>query len=149
MNIDSVNKWLTLAANVGVIAGIVFLGLEIQQNSEALQAGSRQGLLEADIVVLDNYMDYPQIYPYANHENLTGDDAIRIQVLFITMLRIREFAWLQYNNGFLDEQTFTAYLEPLRVVFNSDVGREYLLGGTFGGDPEFKEYVVEYMGLRE
>ena len=149
MNLDSVNRWLTLGANLGVLAGIVFLGLEIQQNSVALMAGSRQGLLEADLGVLDNLMDYPQLYDPANSGNLTGDEAIRREVLYVSMLRIREFAWNQYNNGLLDEQTFRAYLEPLRFVFNSDVGREFLLGGTFSGDPDFDEYVIDYMGLRE
>ena len=146
---DSVNKWLTLGANIGVLAGIIFLGLEIQQNSEALQAGSRQDLLEADIGVLDNLMDYPQLYNPSNYENLTVDDAIRREVYFVTMLRIREFAWMQYNNGVLDEQAFTTYLEPLRFVFNSDLAHEFLLGGTFAGDPKFEEYVIEYLGLRE
>jgi hypothetical protein len=38
---DSVNKWLTLAANVGVIAGIIFLGIEVKQNNEEIAAQSR------------------------------------------------------------------------------------------------------------
>ena len=63
------------------------------------------------------------------------------------MLRIREFAWLQYNNGVLDEQTFLAYLEPLKFVFNSDTGRQFLISRRFSGDPEFMDYVIDYMGL--
>jgi hypothetical protein len=34
MDSERVNKWLTLGANIGVIVGIVFLALEIRQNSE-------------------------------------------------------------------------------------------------------------------
>ncbi len=33
MKIENFNRWLTLGANVGVLAGIIFLALEIQQNS--------------------------------------------------------------------------------------------------------------------
>lgn len=33
MKIQKLNNWLTLLANVGVIAGIVFLGIEVQQSS--------------------------------------------------------------------------------------------------------------------
>lgn len=33
MNTDSVNKWLTLAANIGVLAGIIFLSIEIRQTN--------------------------------------------------------------------------------------------------------------------
>jgi len=37
LKLKNLNEWLTLAANVGVLAGIVFLGLEIQQNTKAIE----------------------------------------------------------------------------------------------------------------
>ncbi len=37
MNLDSTNRWLTLAANIGVMAGIIFLAFELQQNTVATQ----------------------------------------------------------------------------------------------------------------
>jgi len=42
MSIDRINQWLTLLANFGVIGGLVFLGLEIQQNTTAVQASAIQ-----------------------------------------------------------------------------------------------------------
>jgi len=36
MNSDGLNQWLTLAANFGVLVGIVFLALEIRQNTDHL-----------------------------------------------------------------------------------------------------------------
>jgi|MEHZ01.5.fsa_nt_MEHZ011436741.1_11 hypothetical protein len=42
MNMDSLNKWLTLAANIGVIAGIVFLGIEIRNNNTLAKVASTQ-----------------------------------------------------------------------------------------------------------
>jgi len=42
MNLDNANQWLTLLANLGVIAGIIFLGLEIQQNTRTMQATAIQ-----------------------------------------------------------------------------------------------------------
>ena len=35
MNVDRLNKWLTLLANVGVVAGIVFLAMEIRSSTES------------------------------------------------------------------------------------------------------------------
>ena len=42
MDTDRLNRWLTLLANVAVVAGIIFLGFELRQNNELLQfeAGS-------------------------------------------------------------------------------------------------------------
>lgn len=36
MNMDKLNQWLTLVANVGVVVGIVFLAFEIRHNSNEL-----------------------------------------------------------------------------------------------------------------
>jgi len=46
MNIEKINHWITLAANLGVVAGVVFLALEIQQNNELLVQDSRYSMLE-------------------------------------------------------------------------------------------------------
>ena len=42
MKLDRLNALLTLAANLGVIGGIIFLGLEIQQNTRIIQAAAIQ-----------------------------------------------------------------------------------------------------------
>ena len=41
MKLDQINRWLSLLANVGVIAGIVFLAIEIRQNNENLTVQTR------------------------------------------------------------------------------------------------------------
>ena len=46
MNIEKTNQWLSLIANVGVVAGVVFLAFEIQQNNELLIQESRYSMLE-------------------------------------------------------------------------------------------------------
>ena len=45
MKLDNVNKWLTLVANFGVVAWIIFLAIEVRQNQE---------LLERDHALLDH-----------------------------------------------------------------------------------------------
>lgn len=47
MNTDSLNKWLTLAANLGVIAGIAFLAIEISQNTQSLDETRKLSAAEA------------------------------------------------------------------------------------------------------
>ena len=51
MNPSKLNEWLTLIANVGVLLGIVFLALEMRQNTNMMQAQIRQGITE-------NTLDY-------------------------------------------------------------------------------------------
>ena len=46
MDADRLNRWLTLGANVGVIAGIIFLGFELRQNNQLLVEQARYSMLE-------------------------------------------------------------------------------------------------------
>jgi ATP phosphoribosyltransferase regulatory subunit HisZ len=46
MNMEKLNHWLTLVANFGVIAGVVFLAYELRQNNELLEQGSRYSMLQ-------------------------------------------------------------------------------------------------------
>lgn len=130
-----------------IVASLLFVGFQIQQNSEAQLAGSRQNLLEADLSVLDNLIDHPNLYNPANADSLEGDEINRRDAYWVSILRIREFAWQQYKNDFLDEESLKSYLEPLRFIFDSEAGREFLLTGEFRGDPEFDEYVIDYLQL--
>jgi hypothetical protein len=47
LNRESLNWWLTLLANLGVLGGLVFVGFEIRQNTAQLRAEGSRSLTEA------------------------------------------------------------------------------------------------------
>ncbi len=47
MNLDKLNGWLSLFASFGVIAGLIFLGYEIRQNTIQLRAEASYSMNEA------------------------------------------------------------------------------------------------------
>ena len=47
MKLKKLNAWLTLVANFGVIAGLIFLGYEIRQNTTQLRAETWNSISEA------------------------------------------------------------------------------------------------------
>ena len=53
MDFDKLNRWMTLVANLGVVAGLIFLSIEIRQNTESLDESRKQ-------VQLQSYQDYLQ-----------------------------------------------------------------------------------------
>lgn len=38
MNLEQVNEWLTLVANIGVVVGIVFVGYQIRLTTDAVRS---------------------------------------------------------------------------------------------------------------
>ena len=64
MKSETINQWLTLLANVGVIAGIVFLAVELRQNSDITRAQTRaqlaEGVTELYLVNMNDH-DYADV----------------------------------------------------------------------------------------
>ena len=50
MDYPLLNEYFTLAANLGVLVGIVFLIVEIKQNTELLKSDSRKSIVSNDLV---------------------------------------------------------------------------------------------------
>ena len=44
-DVDKLNRWLTLAANLGVLAGLILVSLQIRQNTGAQQSSAIQTVI--------------------------------------------------------------------------------------------------------
>ena len=96
MNMDSTNKWLMLAANIGVIAGIAFLAIEISQNSDQLAAQTRNTMFGARAVLENDFANniggIAEIVTKARRgETLTDTEAARLVSRQYRVLRTFEY----------------------------------------------------------
>jgi hypothetical protein len=48
LDYSQLNEWLTLNANLGVLVGIIFLIIEIKQNTELHKSDSRKAIVSND-----------------------------------------------------------------------------------------------------
>ena len=114
MNLDKFNKWLTLLTNLGVLAGIIFLGMELQQNSRMMQAQTRDALTGR---LSDFFMDVGS-NEYASDvffrgrrgEFERGIDPEWDPFMFLVLsnLQLWENEWYQYQAGLFGEDEFKA-----------------------------------------
>ena len=86
---------ITILANVGVIAGIVFLGIELQQNNALIASQTRFNRLSAatgtNTLVADN-ADLAEIIAKANKsEELTDGETIRLY--FYNLRALSNMQW--------------------------------------------------------
>jgi hypothetical protein len=107
MDIDKINKWLTLFSNIGVLAGILFLGLEIEQNSELMQVQiaqtrSSDAVAAQELTINSPYI--PQIRIKVNNgEQLTPEESMRYADFFRASIRVQDNILFQYQEGMLRE----------------------------------------------
>lgn len=87
-----------------IVATLIYLALQVRQNTNALDAQTRQSLLSAGQTGLLAMMENPDIMLAGmKTEPLTAQEHIRLGFWLAATMRAREFAWLQYQKGVIDE----------------------------------------------
>ena len=105
-----------IASSIAVVATLIYLTIQIQQNTAAIEASSRHTILETDVQLLDIGIAYPAIArSMYKQELLTDDEKLQLEWWLIGLGRSREYQWLQYQNGVLDQQTWESNLSALAL----------------------------------
>ena len=109
MNMDSLNKWLTLLANFGVIAGIIFLGLEMQQNTDAIQSSTAQSVTSISSNTLSELASNERMAEIRLKGDVNNSSLSEVESLQYFALN-RNF-WLTFQNVFFQYVLGTIRLE--------------------------------------
>ncbi len=145
MNADTVNKWLTLAANIGVLIGLLLLILELRQNTELTRVQITQmrsdSLVQRRFAQADTDHMAPMIARLGSlgwpqrvvpREELSPVEVVRLEEWLAAMAFDYESLFYQREQGFIDHAYWEERVVPSLRMFG----------------PYFKEYVVN-MGRSE
>ena len=141
-------KWSAIAeilSAVAIVATLLYLAVQTQQTNRGLLANSRAITMTADVSFL---MDADE-FLIANgtpREELSPTQGERLVRQTIAYLRIREFAWFQYQDGILDESAWNSYLRPTVGLFESENFLAIWAGYQDSFDPNFVKAVHEAAG---
>lgn len=124
MRMERIQGWISLLANVAVLAGIVFLGIEIRQNTEAVVAASSTALTDQSVdffsAGLDNQVVARALFKQTAGEELDPFEAAQLGRLQYLNFRVFENAYLQYRRGFYEAAEWERYQRIIRRIFASD-----------------------------
>jgi len=152
MNTEALNRWLTLGANVGVIAGIVFLGVEIQQNTAVTRSVAAQEISNTSVEYFMRIAENPdlaRVVMVANADPGTLSDVEIIQYHYVTgaVFLLLEGAYIQFQLGFLPEASWKPYEKVIKDFLSNPVSRNWWVNGSTVFSPEFETMVIAVSGL--
>ncbi len=126
MNLDRLNRWMTLAANIAVLAGILFLSFELRQNTMAsrLQAASdfQDSFSEIEFFIAQSPEFASLLVKGRKGEQLTVTGQLRLTTFYGNVLRTWQNSHLQYISGALDGDIWRGSQVRLTVVLKGDRG---------------------------
>ena len=126
MDSDRLSRWLTLGANIGVLAGIIFLVFELQQNTVAtqLEAASnfQNNFSEIELFVAGNPEFAELLNTGREGEELTPTDQLRLSAFYANVLFSWQITHFQHLSGALDEGIWQGNQIKLTRIIGNDRG---------------------------
>jgi len=138
---------IELLGVIGVIGSLVFVALEIRQNTDAVRSSTIQAIAElsynSTIAVVNN-ADLRAARIACESSELTADQIAQLDAWYSALMRIQQNRLLQANLGVLDLEDAmqiggraNAYRQPYFANYWARRGSNY--------PPEFQEYIEKYV----
>ena len=118
-------QMITILANLGVIAGIVFLAMELRQNNNLLASQARQNILEARAAYQQNVAvnagGLADILQKAQSQELSATERFRLNVHWSLVLQNWESIYQEVLSGPLSESDLPVVLWAATMSNNPDL----------------------------
>ena len=115
METDRLNRWLTLGANVGVIAGLILLAAEISQNTEVSEMQfyiERRAIVnELSLAMLDTETSEAWTKSIVDPQSLSLSDIDKLGSILSLRLNIWRLSFVLEERGFREKGSALNYLE--------------------------------------
>ena len=139
-----VGQTVNILANLGVIAGILLLALELQQNNELLEAQARYSQSDRAMGFADHLLE-PNIATLLvrvqHAEELSDEEEIQLFGLGLRVLRSWEWQFHEFRAGTLADLNTASW----RSIFRGEAEVNYRLSETWVRakpvlDPDFLQF---------
>lgn len=143
MKLEKLSSLIEALSSVAVVITLIVLIVEIRQNTEALNAQSRQSVLTSAQTQLLQVVDHPDVITSISKSGpLTAEENAALDAWLTASMRGREYAWLQYRNGLIDEDQWKTEKAVTGIVVSAPRTRLWWtkLGRTYVNE-EFAAFV--------
>jgi len=149
MNRSKLADLSEIVSSIAIVVTLVYLTIEMRQNTNALQAQTHQAVLVSAQAELNMLIEHPNIGVALASTGPIATEAEHLQIdaWFSTVLRSREFAWLQFQDGAIAEAQWETEVAVLLSIFDSSLSRLWWdrIGRQVVG-PDFAAFVDENLG---
>ena len=144
MNSDQIGRWLTLAANLGVIAGLILVAVQINQNTAITKAQIANDYYIADMTLElammgENPADSFNKALYAPDEITTADAVVLDRYFNYGMVQIQRLQKMDELG--MAYEGWRERVNYLKWHFGNEVGQRWWNEVKDGYPDEFREYV--------
>ena len=123
MTIQDLGSIGELVAALATVATLVYLAIQIRQNTRTVRTSTYQAVLESSNRFNELVLDNPELHRIyhvgrSDPTQLADEERARFRLLIGQLLNVYETMFLQYERGTLDEDFWLARRRGLRAVLS-------------------------------
>jgi hypothetical protein len=123
MTIQDLGSIGEFVAAIATVATLVYLAVQIRQNTRMVRTSTYQAALESSNRVNELVLDNPELHRIyrlgrADPSQLTDEERARFRLVIGQLMNVYETMFLQYERGTLDEDFWRARRRALRYVLS-------------------------------
>ena len=152
MNMKKINldTWIQLIGMLGVLAGLVFVGLELQQSQQIAIANAIQGRNQMQsnylLAPLEGQLEAVQLRLPQDYQKLSPTQLLIRQQLILHRSVTITNAWQQYSLGLLTEEAWQVPAGRAKIMYNECTERPWI---TASFTPSLMAYAEEVWKEKE
>lgn len=119
MTLETIYFISQIAAVVGIFASLIFVGLQIRQNTKAIRASSHHAITDSfnainNLVISDPKVARLMRLTVEGSQDLTEDERMAADYMLLAYEHVFETLYYQYKNGTMDKKLFDAELRTMK-----------------------------------
>ena len=142
MNTSRLADISEIVSSIAILITLIFLTIQMQQNTQAIEATTRQAALDADTQFINQAINHPETVLGWTRPELTDEEAVQQMMSLVLFFRNRENDFIQYRRGVMDEATWQRYISSITATFRYENNRNWWLNyGASAFDPDYVEEI--------
>ena len=129
----TLDQWAAIAEVIGaagVIASLVYLAIQIRQNTDMVAANTFQAISSTSSNLVTNMFQTPDLFDVLlravnQAEQMSQRDLLILDLYLRALTRNFENYYYQHRKGFLDDEIWTGYRKALMELLHLDFGKDY------------------------
>lgn len=143
------NSWIKWSAiseilsSISILVTLVYLAMQVGHNNQADQAAARTAIWQLNQMTTASIIQVPRIATSMRKPELLNiEEKTELFSWLVSFYGVREFVWLQYQAGVVDQKTFETYMNGIenQLVLPRNLSWWRIFSDTIY-DPDFVEHV--------
>ena len=146
MTIETIYYLSQIVAVIGIFASLIFVGLQVRQNTKAIKATSHHAITDSfnainTLIISDQRAARVWRLGMAGAEGLDEDERTSFNFMMLGYMRIFETLYYQHSNGTLDKKLFDEELETLKWSVTQPGFRAWWPSNPLSLSAEFRAFI--------